>query len=60
MLEKALERPSEEDLERQLDIEWFTRSDARGVVAGPDSRADLPKAIRSRGVIAELRWSGIC
>ena len=50
---------SEDDLESQLDVEWFAGSDAWCVVARSDGRPDLPKTAGAKRVITQLLWSGV-
>ena len=59
MLEKALKRLLEDDLESQLDVEGFARSDARRIIARPDGRRGLSKTAGAERVIPQLRRSWV-
>jgi hypothetical protein len=50
---------SEDDLESQLDVEWFAGSDAWCVVARSDGRLDLPKTAGAKRVITQLLRSWV-
>ena len=49
--------PLEDDLQRELRVEWFSRPDAGSVVTGPDGGPDLAEAAGVRVRVAELRRS---
>jgi hypothetical protein len=50
---------SEDDLESQLDVEWFAGSDAWCVVARSAGRLDLPKTAGAKRVITQLLRSWV-
>ena len=54
---ETLRAPLENDLQRELRVERFSRPDSWSVVAGADGGADLAEAAAAGVGIAELGWS---